>query len=77
MDLGAKMYKVEKLTIDKKLSEESGGILDIVTTETLFKSAVLSECVRYLYSRKDRSVCCILDRTGSVVDVGDYLDYSS
>lgn len=61
------MYTVQKIIADTK----------VTGSQTLFRSGFLKECVRYMYSRKDKNQLVIIDRTGSVVDVGDYVDYTS
>ena len=58
------MNKVVKYEFDKKVSVE----------RILFRSALVKDCVRYAYSRKDFKELVVLDNINDVVDTREYLN---
>jgi hypothetical protein len=47
---------------------------DILVERTLFKSALVRDCVRYMYSRHDRKDLVILNTANDIVDTRNYVN---
>jgi len=57
------MNRVVKITVAKSL----------VAEQTLFRSAILKDCVQFIYSRKDKSDLVILNKVGEIVDLKEWI----
>jgi len=58
------MNKVVKYDNNQQVSVE----------KTLFRSALLKDCVRYMYSRTDFKELVVLNSVNEVVDTKDYVN---
>lgn len=56
-----------------KISMSEGCVVE----QTLFRSALIKDCVRYVYSRKDKAELVILDAVGDIVNLKDWVVYGS
>jgi len=45
----------------------------VTVEKTLFRSALIKDCVRFLYSREDRRNLVVLDNTNEIVNTKEYL----
>ena len=57
------MHKVVKYELEPNCMVE----------RTLFRSALVRDCIRYLYSRRDRKELVILNDVNDVVDTREYV----
>lgn len=47
---------------------------NVITEHTLFRSALLKDCIRYIYSCKDAKELVVLNSVNEVIDTKDYVN---
>lgn len=57
------MNRVVKITVAKSL----------VAEQTLFRSAILKDCVRFIYLCKDKSDLVVLNKANEIVDLKEWI----